>query len=254
MRLSEKPLFKEYLEIWQNSLPEILSKYQFAETKAGEEYQIQSSAVFSSNIEGNTLDLNSYMNAKLSKEIFGKRKEIQEIDDLVDAYEFAKKHDLNEKNFLKSHEILSKELLIKSLRGKYRSDKVGVFGSEGLVYLAVEAEFVKNEMQKLFADIQELLKTEINVAGVFYFALLIHLRFVHIHPFRDGNGRAGRLLEKWFLAMKSGEKSWQIPSEKYYRNHQAVHYQNISLGFDYYALDYSQSLPFLEMLPKSLIQ
>ena len=171
MRLSEKPLFKEYLEIWQNSLPEILSKYQFAETKAGEEYQIQSSAVFSSNIEGNTLDLNSYMNAKLSKEIFGKRKEIQEIDDLVDAYEFAKKHDLNEKNFLKSHEILSKELLIKSLRGKYRSDKVGVFGSEGLVYLAVEAEFVKNEMQKLFADIQELLKTEINVAGVFYFAL-----------------------------------------------------------------------------------
>lgn len=252
MHLTEKPLFNEYFEIWQDSLPEILSGYQFAETKAGEEYQIQSSAVFSSQIEGNTLDLNSYMNAKLSKEIFGKGKEIQEIDDLVEAYEFAKNNGLNEINFLKSHEILSKELLIKSLRGRYRNDKVGIFGSQGLVYLAVEAELVQEEMQKLFADIRGLLKIELSVLECFYFASLIHLRLAHIHPFRDGNGRAARLLEKWFLSQVLGDKFWQIPSEKYYKNHQSEYYQHLNLGFDYYALDYSTALPFLEMLPKSL--
>ncbi|MBN1116921.1 MAG: Fic family protein [Bacteroidales bacterium] len=35
---------------------------------------------------------------------------------------------------------------------------------------------------------------------MFYFASLIHLRFAHIHLFRDDNGRAARLIEKWFVA------------------------------------------------------
>jgi Fic family protein len=33
---------------------------------------------------------------------------------------------------------------------------------------------------------------------------LIHLRLAQIHPFRDGNGRAARLIEKWFVAEKLG--------------------------------------------------
>jgi hypothetical protein len=38
---------------------------------------------------------------------------------------------------------------------------------------------------------------EIEEIEVFYFASLIYLRFAHIHPFRNGNGRAARLLDKW---------------------------------------------------------
>lgn len=81
---------------------------------------------------------------------------------------------------------------------------------------------------------------------------MIHLRLAHIHPFRDGNGRAARLLEKWFLAKKMGEKFWQISAEKYYKTHQSEYYQNLNIGIDYYALDYEKSLPFLMMLPQSL--
>jgi len=37
---------------------------------------------------------------------------------------------------------------------------------------------------------------------VFYYVSLVHLAFVKIHRFIDGNGRIGWLLEKWFLASK----------------------------------------------------
>ncbi|WP_394370742.1 Fic family protein [Pedobacter endophyticus] len=82
--------------------------------------------------------------------------------------------------------------------------------------------------------------------------LLIHLRFAHIHPFRDGNGRAARLLEKWFLAQKLGIELWKIPSEKYYKEHQPEYYKNINLGVNFYELNYDNCLPIITMLPNSL--
>jgi hypothetical protein len=55
-------------------------------------------------------------------------------------YQFAQGNSMSETNLLKAHSILSKTQLIKSKRGKYRIEPVGVFGKEGLVYLAVEPE------------------------------------------------------------------------------------------------------------------
>ena len=246
---------KQYFALFQKSIgrdfKNLVADFDFTDgTDLG--YQTQACAVYSSNIEGNSVDLNSFMNYQLSKEKFKPHKEIQEIEDLVVAYSFAQGEKLNEKNFLKAHKILSKQLLINSLRGKYRNDKVGVFGPSGLIYLAIEAELVAGEMSSFFQEIEHLLGLQLSEEEVFYFASMIHLRFVHIHPFRDGNGRAARLLEKWFLSAKLNDKFWKIPSEKYYRNHQQEYYNNINLGINFYVLDYSKCLPFLEMLPRSL--
>ena len=60
-----------------------------------------------------------------------------------------------------------------------------------------------------------------NIEEVFYFASMLHLVFAHIHPFQDGNGRAARLLEKWFLASKLEDKAWLIQSEKFYKENKS---------------------------------
>ena len=215
-------------------------------------YSTQASAVYSSNIEGNSVDLNSFMNYKLSPEKFKQTKEIEEIENLVTAFQFAQKSKLSESNFLECHRIFSPTLLIKSKRGNYRIDKVGVFGQTGLAYIALEPEHIQKRMESFFRKMEALLKDELSLEEIFYFASMIHLIFAHIHPFTDGNRRAARLLGKCFLTEKIGDPYWKIPSEKYYKDNQGKYYANINLGVNYYELNYNNCMPFLMMLPNCL--
>lgn len=250
IKVLEDKYFEEYLRLIAYSIDELIDRYNFSEEKIEFGYATQSSAVYSSNIEGNSIDLNSYMNQKLAKKIFKPTREIEEIDDLVEAYLFAQKNSLNEISFLKCHAIFSKTLLIKSKRGKYRDEKVAVYSESGLVYLAIEPEFVQEQMKTFFKDIEFLLTQTLSTQKVFYYASLIHLIFAHIHPFMDGNGRGARLLEKWFISEKLGKQFWKLPSEKYYKVHRDEYYNNINLGINFYALNYDLCLPFLCMLPR----
>lgn len=214
------------------------------------QYLTEASSVFSSNIEWNSLDLNSFMNAKkINKQ---KNKDIEEIENLIRAYQFAQENNLTEKNFLKIHEISSQTLLIKSKRWIYRQEPVWVFSSAWLIYMAIEQENIEWEMKKLFYDIDILLRQEHSQKEVFYYASMIHLVFVHIHPFSDGNGRTARILEKWFLSQKLWRNLWNISSEEYYWNHRKKYYDNINLWVNYYELNYDNCLDFLLMLPCSL--
>jgi len=252
MQITSRTYLNEFVQSIGNEIPKLIVDFDFSESNGGFDYLTKASAVYSSNIEGNSVDLNSYMNYELNKTKFKVGKEIEEIEDLIKAYIFAQSNKINENNFLNCHKIFSNTLLIKSNRGIYRTDKVGVFGKEGLAYMAVEPEFVAKEMELFFSGIEELISSDLTETEVFYFASLIHLRFAHIHPFRDGNGRAARLLEKWFIAEKLGSDFWKIPSEEYYKNHQAKYYETINLGVNFYELNYDNCLGFLEMLPNCL--
>ncbi len=216
-------------------------------------YYIIASSLFSSKIEGNTLDLNSFMRS-LGEKKAAKRKEVQEIEDLVKAYKFASENEITQANVLKVHAMLSRTLLSKGLMGKYRKNQVGVFDNDTgrPVYMAVEPEFVKQEMTKLFEDIKILLDRQLSYKETFYYASMIHLWVAMIHPFADGNGRSARLIEKWFLASKLGNAAWSINTEKYYWDNRPKYYKNISLGYNYYVLYWERCIPFLLMLPKAL--
>jgi Fic family protein len=211
------------------------------------------SSVFSSKIEGEEIDLDSYVKHKR----FGIEflpDYTKKIDDLYDAYTFAQSHGLNEDNLAEAHRLLSKHIVASHQQGKIRTQNMYVSTPDGKIeYVAASPYEVPGEMQKLYADIAVLLNASLKVAEVFFYAAFIHLVFVKIHPFNDGNGRTGRLLEKWFLAQKLGANAWFVQSEKnYYQQHQ-TYYNNLrALGLEYPELDYGKALPFLLMLPEAL--
>jgi len=223
-------------------------------TKEDFDHYIIASSVFSSRIEGNSLDLNSFMRLR-SGNPSAYKKEVREIIYLSAAYTFASTHKLTPANFLEAHKIFSTPLLSKnSERGKFRKMQVGVYDSNTgkPIYLAIEPEYLYKEVPKLFDDIKTLLREKLNTKEKFYYASMLHLWLAMLHPFTDGNGRAARLLEKWFLASTIGDIAWSINSEKYYWDNRPDYYKNISLGFNYYALKWERCIPFLLMLPKVL--
>lgn len=211
------------------------------------------SSVFSSKIEGEDIDLDSYIkHKKFGVEFLPDY--TKKIDDLYNAYTFAKTNELNQKNISEAHKILSKNIVATNWQGKLRSQNMYVTTPDGRIeYVATSPFDLVNEMNKLYSDIAILLNEKLSIEEVFYFASLIHLVFVKIHPWNDGNGRTARLLEKWFLAQKLGHNAWFIQSEKMYYSQHNHYYKNIRLlGLEYTELDYSQALPFLLMLPASL--
>lgn len=212
------------------------------------------SAVFSSKIEGEQIELDSYIKYKR----FGIEflpDYTRKIDDLYNAYQFAKSNPCSNQNIEEVHKIITTHLLPESKQGKERTTNMYVISNDGKIeYVAASPYTLSSEMNKFYSDLALLLSSELSIQEVFYFASLLHLVFVKIHPFDDGNGRTSRLIEKWFLAEKLGEKAWLIQSEKnYYSNHK-TYYKNIRLlGLEYENLDFSKSLSFLEMLPQSLV-
>lgn len=206
------------------------------------------SSVYSSKIEGEDIDFDSYFKHKFLNVKF-KPDYTRKADDLYAAYDFIDNHKLNLKNVQKAHSILSSKLLPKSQQGLIRTNPMFVINSDDKIeYVAADPEIVKGELEKLFEDIEKLLKTELNPFEIFYYASLIHLVFVKIHPFQDGNGRTARLMEKWFLIEKIGQKATSVQLEKNYYRKIKDYYSNIKkLGLEYEELDYSKCLDFLLM-------
>ncbi|MGI4875247.1 MAG: Fic family protein [Janthinobacterium lividum] len=216
------------------------------------------SAVFSSRIEGETIELDSYIRHKR----FGGQflpDYTRKTDDLYDAYRLAQTHPLTPENLHQAHELLTRSLLAPPARGRYRQGLLYVTTPDGRIeYVAAAPQLVPTEIARLWQDVAQLLHEPLSFAQSFYYAALLHLMLVKIHPYEDGNGRTARLLKKWFLAQKLGPNAWYLESEKQYYEHHDAYYQNLRrLGLEYahleYAhLNYDQALPFLLMLPKAL--
>jgi Fic family protein len=210
-------------------------------------------AVYSSKIEGEDIELDSYVKHKRFGISF-QPDYTRKIDDLYETYQFAKTAVCNEDNLSRAHALLSRHLLPKNKQGVHRTGNMFVTTDDGKIeYVAATPGALNGEMQKLNSDIKTLLNSNLTVSETFYFAAMLHLVFVKIHPFEDGNGRTGRLLEKWFLASKLGEKAWLIPSERYYYQNHANYFLSLrQLGLEYDLLDYSKALPFVLMLSASV--
>jgi len=213
------------------------------------------SVMSSSRIEGEQMEVDSYVKHKiLNIEYLPELTE--KPNDLYKAYLYAKDNPLGEANFHEAHNLVAAHLLPYNQRGILRKTEMLVMEHKTgrIQYEAAPLFILKDEYEALWQDIEMLLNQDLSIEEVFYYASFVHLLFVDIHPFGDGNGRIGRLLEKWFLAEKLGERAWYIQSEKYYYQNVNDYYKNLSrMGLFYEQLDFQKSIPFMLMLPQALI-
>lgn len=241
MRVNESPIEK------LNSIPKLELPVDYFQ------YYKSVSSVYSSKIEGEDIDFDSYFKHRFMNVRF-QADYTKKADDLYSAYDFIDSHRLTLENVQKAHSILSSNLLPKDQQGLIRTNPMFVINSNDQIeYVAASPGIVRSELEKLFYDIELLNSKELNSYEIFYYASLIHLVFVKIHPFQDGNGRTARLIEKWFLLENLEEKANSIQLEKNYYQNLKDYYNNIKkLGLEYEELNYKKSLDFLLMTVGSL--
>ncbi len=247
-------LLEQYVQLVSDDLPFLFDNLKDAEISTDTfSFYTSVSAIASSRIEGEPMEVDSYLKHKMLN-IEYQPNLVQKPDDLYRAYLFAQQNELNHANFLKTHTLLAAHLLPESKQGALRSGNMVVMehNTGRIQFEAAHAGQVKELFNLLWDDIESLKQQELTTAEVFYFASFIHLVFVNIHPFEDGNGRAARLLEKWFIAEKLGKKAWYLQSELNYYQNVNSYYKNLNrLGVFYEQLDYAKALPFLLMLAEA---
>ncbi len=212
------------------------------------------SAIASSKIEGEPLEVDSFVKHRMLKTKYLPEL-VRKPDDLYAAYLLAQSHPLTPKRFLQAHRKITAHLLPVAAQGVLRKTEMVVMqhGAQRIQYEAAPAGVVPELYASMWGDIRELQKANLGIKQAFFYASLIHLVFVNIHPFEDGNGRAARLLEKWFLSEKLGEKAWFLQSDLHYYHNADRYYKNLNrLGMFFEELNYGKALPFLSMLPQSL--
>jgi len=211
------------------------------------------SSVYSAKIEGEEIDYDSFYKYKFLKVEY-EPEYTKRSDDLYHAYQFVRKNELSKENILKAHGILAAHLLPAAQLGKIRTNPMYVVGGDDRIeYVACDQYKLESEFELFFLEVEAALKQEMSTQEVFYFASMMHLVLVKIHPFQDGNGRVGRLLEKWFLLHKLGEIAHAVNLEKSYFENRHNYYSSIrTLGLEYDHLDYSQALDFLLMTLSSM--
>ncbi|MGI0023144.1 MAG: Fic family protein, partial [Nitrososphaeraceae archaeon] len=152
----------------------------------------------SQRIEGSTLSLRDTSNL-LERGITPKNKPIQDIKE-AEAHKklFYKildyQKDLSYNTILEWHEFLFKETK-PEVAGRIRKHKVGISGSKFSPPLPVQVHPLLMDFFKWYnKNMEKLHPVEL--------AAIVHLKFVTIHPFGDGNGRISRLMMNFVLNKK----------------------------------------------------
>lgn len=171
-------------------------------------------SVHSNGIEGSKLD-----NADTVKIMFDKMapknaalRDVYEAVNTEEAYSFIKNYekDVSKRFLLQLHSILMWNLI--EDKGQLRTKNVKVTGAG---FHPPPAEQLDVEIDRLLSFYRFLKRKYTPVET----AALMHVKFIQLHPFSDGNGRCGRLLLN-FILMKNDLPPVVIKKEErkeYYR-------------------------------------
>ena len=172
-------------------------------------------------IENNTLSIEQVTDVIDGKRVLGPEEDILAVKNANKAYKQLENiNPYKIEDLLKVHKIMMNDLVYDA--GQIRTGGVGVYNEKGeVVHLAPPAEFVPKQLNQLF----DWLIT--SSANMLIKSSIFHYEFEFIHPFRDGNGRMGRLWQTALLASWKPIFAW-IPIESIIKNNQEEYYKAIT--------------------------
>ena len=171
-------------------------------------------------IEGNTLTEEQITAILENKRVVGPEKDIREVLNALEVYKDLKNFKCsNEKDFLKAHKMLLKNLILKA--GNYRNQGVGIVKGSKVEHIAPPYQNVPYLMKDLFEYLKD--KSEINLIK----SCVFHYEMEFIHPFIDGNGRMGRLWQTLIL-MEQYPVFEFLPFETLISKNQIEYYEALS--------------------------
>ena len=165
-------------------------------------------------IEGNRLTVQQVFDVINGKVVFAPLHDIKEVKNAFSAYEQIPVLDpYSIDDFLKSHSFITENLVQEA--GQFRTVGVAVVNNNREI-LHSGADY--KEVPHLVAELLEWGRTADTHAIIKSSAM--HFMIEHIHPFRDGNGRIGRLWQTLVLSKWNPVFEWMPVETMIYRNQQ----------------------------------
>ncbi|MGL4631408.1 MAG: Fic family protein, partial [Leadbetterella sp.] len=133
LQIIRKDLLEEYLQAIPHDLEQGFDALKDADISTDSfSFYTSVASVFSSKIEGENIDLDSYIkHKKYGIEFLPDY--TKKIDDLYSAYDFAKTNEINKENISQAHKLLSQHLVAKQQQGKLRMHNMYVSTPDGRI-------------------------------------------------------------------------------------------------------------------------
>jgi len=174
-------------------------------------------------IEGNPLTLEQVRAIEEGREIPATaQRPRREVANYFAGLRFVEKNAKREKithaEVLKLHRIMAGEVMDQGKAGEYRTIRVKVAD-----YIAP----VPERVEPMMSDLLEWWNTEAKKISSIMSAAIIHHQFETIHPFADGNGRAGRMLSLWELYRRGFDSHHIFSIDEFYWEDRTRYYEEL---------------------------
>lgn len=203
----------------------LLERVKISEERSGDVLRLRKlnrilSIHASTAIEGNRLTLGQVTDVVNGVPVWGPPKDIREVQNAWDAYNGMERYDpWAVDDLLEAHRLLTEALIGES--GRFRSVPVAVVRGDGTV---LHHGSPAAEVPALVAGLLRWGKT--SEAHPLIKSSAVHYGIEYIHPFRDGNGRIGRLWQTLILSTWSPLFTW-MPIETLVHHNQALYYKSL---------------------------
>jgi len=177
----------------------------------------------SSEIENIVTTNDELYKAEIELEVSRETKEVQRYKKaLIEGYELLKK----DKLLLIKHLIKIQSLIADNDAGIRKQAGTTLKNSKGEIIYTPPQSF--NEIINLLSNLEEYINNELEDYDYLVKMAIIHFQFESIHPFYDGNGRTGRILNVLYLVYKGLLNIPILYISDYIILHKSEYYQFLS--------------------------